>query len=172
MTALLGILAFAGLAQAAVYTDTVELNGAGAGGSGTASTATGTASIVVDTGSNTLSYTITFSGLQGTETAAHIHGFCLSNPGCSPVHTLPAGSPKVGVWNYLEAQEADILAGLTYINIHSTVFSGGEIGGQIDALTLKTQDVPATSSWALALLSALILGVFGFVIFMRRRAEA
>jgi hypothetical protein len=94
--------------------------------------ATGLGHALLDTGTNTLFYHVEFSGLLGPETAAHIHGFAPSGVGGAGVlHGLPPGSPKIGAWNYLEAQEADIMAGLTYFNIHSTVHGGGEIRGQI-----------------------------------------
>nr|MBA3468314.1 CHRD domain-containing protein [Herpetosiphonaceae bacterium] len=95
------------------------------------STATGSAAITIDTAANTLSYNITFSGLSSTELSAHIHGFAPPGTNAGVLHTLPAGSPKIGVYNYNQADEANILAGLTYINIHSTNFPGGEIRGQI-----------------------------------------
>jgi hypothetical protein len=95
------------------------------------SPATGSATMTLDTVNNALSYNITFSGLLGSETMAHIHG--PADPGVAGgiKHTLPLGSPKVGTWFYAEADEADILAGRMYINIHSSMFGGGEIRGQI-----------------------------------------
>jgi len=96
-----------------------------------ATPASGSATVTIDTDANTLSYNITYSGLIGTETAAHIHGFAAPGTPAGVLHGLPASNPKVGVWNYLEAQEADILAELTYINIHTSFKSGGEIRGQI-----------------------------------------
>ena len=96
-----------------------------------ASPGTGSATLVLDTTANTLSYNITYGGLSGTETAAHIHGFAGPNVPAGVLHPLPAANPKIGVWNYLEAQEANIIAGLTYINIHTNLFPGGEIRGQI-----------------------------------------
>ncbi|MFM8560467.1 MAG: CHRD domain-containing protein, partial [bacterium] len=63
----------------------------------------------------------------------------------------------VGVWNYLEAQEAMILQGRCYANIHTSSFGGGEIRGQIvplNALLDGGQEVPANaatgSGWATA----------------------
>ncbi len=96
----------------------------------TNSIATGNGTFVINTTNNILSFNIEFSGLAGPETAAHIHGPLLGNPDAI-LFTLPLGSPKNGSWNYPEAMEADILAGRTYVNIHSTAFPLGEIRGQI-----------------------------------------
>jgi hypothetical protein len=116
------------------------------------SSARGCARFTIDTNANTLSYYINFSGLGGGETAAHIHGF--SGPGVNSgvVHPLPLGSPKIGVWTYPQSAEDDILNGRTYVNVHSTVFPGGEIRGQIvkAVATLDGfQEVPPTActSW-------------------------
>lgn len=100
-----------------------------------ASPASGSASCVVDTDANTLSYNITFSGLVAAQTAAHFHGFAAPGVNAGVLHGLTLGSPVIGVWNYTEAQEANILAGLTYINVHTQAFPGGEIRGQV------TQDI-------------------------------
>ncbi len=64
---------------------------------------------------------------------------------------LPAGNPKVGVWNYVEGDEAGILAGLTYANVHTSFAGGGEIRGQIvpfNALIDAAQEVPTNPSLA------------------------
>lgn len=95
------------------------------------STATGNGTFTINTVNNTLSFNISFSGLTGTETGAHIHGPATATQNAPVLFSLPLGSPKVGVWNYPEAQEADILAGRMYVNVHSTVFPDGEIRGQI-----------------------------------------
>lgn len=106
----------------------------------TTSTAAGSGTFVLDTAANTLSFNIVFSGLS--EAGAHIHGPAAAGAIAGILNPLPAGSPKTGVWNYLEVQEADILAGRTYVNIHSTTFPDGEIRGQI----LPTTIVEVTSS--------------------------
>jgi CHRD domain-containing protein len=97
-----------------------------------ASPAAGTGSFTLD-GAKMLSFNISYSGLTGTETAAHIH--CCAAPGtpAGVLFPLPAGNPKVGSVGPLTAQqEADLNAGLMYVNIHTSPnFSGGEIRGQI-----------------------------------------
>jgi hypothetical protein len=40
-------------------------------------------------------------------------------------------SPMIGNTVINDTQEADLLAGLWYVNIHSSVFPGGEIRGQV-----------------------------------------
>lgn len=96
----------------------------------TNSSATGNGNFVLDAASNTLSYNITYINLIN-ETAAHIHGFAMANETAGILFDLPAGDSKVGVWNYAEDQEDEILAGLTYVNVHSPEFPDGEIRGQI-----------------------------------------
>lgn len=103
----------------------------------------------VDTDTNTLSYYIVFGGLSTAETAAHIHGLAEHGVNAGVKHPLPLGSPKVGVWNYAEADEAGILDGMIYVNVHSTMFPGGEIRGQFVPYVVPmdgTQEVPPNAS--------------------------
>jgi len=95
------------------------------------STGTGQGTFLIDKSSNQIFYYITFSGLTGTETTAHIHGFASPGTNGSILTPLPAGNPKIGVFVYPEVDEASYLDGLAYVNIHSTAFPGGELRGQI-----------------------------------------
>ncbi len=125
----------------------------------TGSPGSGFGHFLIDTDTNTLFYHISFGGLAGTESAAHIHGFAAPGANAGVVHALPTGSPKIGAWNYAEGQEASILGGLCYVNIHSTVNPGGEIRGQIVpepatdmvALINGAQEVPPTGSTGLGI---------------------
>ncbi len=113
------------------------------------SPAFGGGQFLIDTDANTVSYRIAFVGLAGAETAAHIHGPADPGMNAGVLDALPVGNPKVGVWNYLEAQEGDILAGKTYVNIHSSVSPSGEIRGQITRMNASldgAQEVPANGS--------------------------
>jgi outer membrane protein assembly factor BamB len=112
----------------------------------TGSAGTGTGTIDVNTVTNQLSYNITFSGLGSAETMAHIHGFAPPGMNAGIIHTLPLGTTKVGVFNYSQAQEADILNGLSYVNIHSVNFPNGEIRGQIAGPTSSCPPVSPTPS--------------------------
>ncbi|MBC8105846.1 MAG: CHRD domain-containing protein [Anaerolineae bacterium] len=94
--------------------------------------ATGTGTMAIDTDANTMTINVVYSGLIGAQTDQHIHGFSGPEVNSSVIFPLPAGgSPINAVWNFTEAQQANILAGLTYVNIHTTFAGGGEIRGQI-----------------------------------------
>src|SRR6185369_12825703 len=84
-----------------------------------ATTGSGGGYFVIDTDANTVNFWISFAGLSSPENAAHIHGFAGPGTPAGVVFGLPAGNPKVGTWNYVEGQEASILAGLCYVNIHT-----------------------------------------------------
>ncbi len=96
------------------------------------SPATGTGSFTLNA-AKMLSFTISYSGLLGSESAAHIH--CCAPPGtpAGVLFGLPSTNPKTGSVGPLSAsQEASLNAGLMYVNIHTLPnYSGGEIRGQI-----------------------------------------
>ena len=131
----------------------------------TGTAASGTAEIVIDTDANTLSFNISYSGLSAAETAAHIHGFAARGTNAGVLFGLPASNPKIGTWTYTDAQEANILAGLTYINVHTTAFPGGEMRGQIDG----PATAPGTSPVSIVVLATALLGGGGLFMVMRRR---
>lgn len=125
------VIATVGAASAAIINFTATLQGTQEVPPN-ASPATGSGNLTMDTVANTLSYTITFSGLLAPQTAGHIHGFAAPGVATGVLHGFAMlGSPVVGVWNFTEAQEASIISGLTYANIHSQMFPAGEIRGQI-----------------------------------------
>lgn len=103
---------------------------------------------IIDTDANTVTYWISFGNLTSNETLAHIHQGAPGVPG-GVKFDLGTGNPKVGQWNYLEGDEAAILAGNMYANIHTVNNGGGELRGQIvpmNALLDSRQEVPVNAS--------------------------
>jgi len=99
-----------------------------------ATPATGAAFFMVDTAANRMDMRIEFSNLTGPQSLAHIHGFVSPGVNGGVQFNLGVGSPKNATWFYNQADEASILAGLTYVNIHTNPgFPSGEIRGQITA---------------------------------------
>lgn len=116
-----------------------------------ASVATGCGTFIIDPVHNTITYRIVVTGLSGSETAAHIHGPASAGTAGPIMFALPSGSVKSGVINYDQSQEADIIAGKIYVNVHSTAFPGGEVRGQIVTHVASldaAQEVPPNASTA------------------------
>jgi len=126
----------------------ITLNGASeAPAVATSATASGSLNFV----GNQLFYSISFSGLAGPATAAHIHGPAVpgvSGPVLIPLNTPPASTSGSfsGVVSLVPTNLATLLIGQTYINIHSTVNPGGEIRGQIWPIQLAASMNGASES--------------------------
>jgi hypothetical protein len=97
---------------------------------GNTSPATGTATFILNEAETEVAYVIEYSGLLSTETVAHIHN---APPGViGPVfHDLVFGSPKVGVWPVGPFEVAELRAGRVNILIHTELYPGAEIRGNL-----------------------------------------
>ena len=104
---------------------------AGLGTCGAGGTGTGTASITLDTATNLLSWNVSWSGLSGADFLAHFHGPALPSQNAGVQVGIGIPSPRIGNAVLGAGQVNDLLAGLWYLNIHSTTFNGGEIRGQV-----------------------------------------
>lgn len=95
-----------------------------------ASTATGAATLTFNT--TTKIFTISVTHTTATPTNGHIHKGAIGVSG-SPVFPFDSfTSPITYTSVALDAsQEADLNAGLYYVNIHTAAFPGGEIRGQL-----------------------------------------
>lgn len=120
----------------------VSLNSAQEVGTGSTSSATGIGLLTLNL-DGSVSYNISYSGLTGTFSAAHIHGSATAFPGFNAgVLSGLANSPNgtsAGLLSGTTAiltteQQGWMQAGSTYVNIHTSAFPGGEIRGQIVAV--------------------------------------
>ena len=129
--------------------------------SGTNSPGTGFASGSVDVSTFFFTLDYTFSDLLAPQTAAHIHrGAAGTNgPVVIGAPTFPLGSPVHFTTTINASILNDLLAENLYLNIHTQLFRGGEIRGQLVA-------VPEPSTYALAGAAALCL-----VIIQRKRRK-
>jgi hypothetical protein len=95
-----------------------------------ASPATGTSTLTINSATNEVCVHLEFSGLIAPQTAAHVHAPAPPGVNAGIIMPLSFGSPS-DTCAILTAQNiADIRAGLSYVNVHSTTFPGGEIRGQ------------------------------------------
>jgi hypothetical protein len=108
---------------------------------------TGTMTGTYDDVTNFLTWTGSFSGLTGTTSDAHFHGPAAVGVGPAAVQVpmTAAGGGDVfplgvtsgsfsGSATLTATQETMLLAGLMYVNIHSSFRPGGEIRGQVAAV--------------------------------------
>jgi len=175
----------ASLAQASTITFQTSLNGP-AENPPNSSLGTGFATLLYDNVTHLLSINVSFQGLSGTTTASHIH-CCVASPGTAGVATttptftgFPLGvtagtysavldltlassynpafiTSSGGIAQAEQLLMSQMVAGNTYLNIHTTVVPGGEIRG-----FLATVPEPAT-------LTLFGVGLAGLAITHRRR---
>lgn len=90
----------------------------------------GTAMATLD--GDKLTYEVTYSGLSGPATAAHIHGPAEAgaNAGVLIPFANPA-SPIKGTATLTAQQLTDLKAGKEYVNVHTQQNPAGEIRGQL-----------------------------------------
>lgn len=122
-----------------------------------ATPATGSATVVLDAAQTQLSITVQFQNLLGTYSASHIHGPAPAgtNAGVKWGFTgLPAGwvfgagNQSGTITNFLvpgitPTDVTNLNAGSFYVNIHSTLFPGGELRAQLGSLPVPT----SKSTW-------------------------
>jgi hypothetical protein len=116
------------------------LNGAQEVPPNTITSGVGEAYLIIDTLNGQLAGSLTFSGLTAPVTAAAIHGPAPAGMNAPVVALLPNFPLGVTAGTYASfnlvppltpAQVSAMLAGLYYLNLHTTLFPAGEIRGQL-----------------------------------------
>ncbi len=133
---------------------------------------TGTATVTLDDVLNTVSVTGSYSGMTSAVNASHIHGpgaigviapaiVTLANTG------LTAGTISVTNAPMTPANVAAMIAGNTYINVHTVTNSPGELRGQV---VQGPPVVPTISEWGMIVLGLVVL-TGGTLVIHRRMAQ-
>ncbi|KAA3602039.1 MAG: CHRD domain-containing protein [Calditrichaeota bacterium] len=138
MTSLLaatGIVAMSGFAFGAVTTFTNLVISSADNGTGSA--ATGVFNGSYDDATGLLTWSATWNNLEGTITTSHFHGPAVQGAnggvlvGTSPPIPTGAGTTSGSAGpeadDFSGANEAHLLGGLVYLNIHTSAHGGGEI---------------------------------------------
>lgn len=107
------------------------LNGASEKPTSNTSAAAGTFAGIIDPATRVLSYTVTYSGLAPT--AGHLHRITAANgTGGVEIPFASLVSPIIGTTTLTTNGRVDSLFnGFYYANLHTTVFPGGEIRGDV-----------------------------------------
>jgi hypothetical protein len=96
-------------------------------------TATGSAEARYNPATSMLSWRVTYSGLSGAVTGAHIHG--PAGPGQNAGVVVPftnvATSPITGEARITPEQLGQLSSGQWYVNLHTAANPNGEIRGQL-----------------------------------------
>ena len=176
------ILAVASVARAA-ETFTAQLSGANSVPPVT-SDGTGMATVTISDDGQSLTWDVTYSGLSGPPSAAHIHigAADATGPVMIPFEPVtPTGTS--GTFNAADYQSGDglpadwagalaaIRAGNTYVNVHTAANPPGEIRGQLRGTgttpPTDTALAPARTDGSVPVL-LVALTALGFVIALRR----
>ncbi|HYZ20647.1 MAG TPA: CHRD domain-containing protein [Rhodopila sp.] len=100
----------------------------------TDSKGTGTFDATFDTKTKQLNYTLTFDGLSGPATAAHLHGPAARTETAgvvAPLGDKNPTSPVTGTLTLTDEQAKMLRGGKLYANVHTQANPAGEIRGQV-----------------------------------------
>ncbi|MGE0746381.1 MAG: CHRD domain-containing protein [Rhodospirillales bacterium] len=119
------------------WTETVELTANLSGGGEippVETKAAGAASVVFDTTTRQMRWVVQYDGLSAPMSAIHFHGPASpaqNAPIMVPVAKAGEASPHRGAAALTPEQAEALLAGRTYVNVHTTAHPPGELRGQV-----------------------------------------
>ncbi|MBS1029943.1 CHRD domain-containing protein [Gluconobacter cerinus] len=113
--------------------ETIHLFGPFKGEHGATSPIKGSASAMLDTTKNTLSYRFEDNGLTGPVNAIHLHGPAAEGEDAGVIAPIPGPyqTRMTGTLTLTADQVKDVLAGKSYINLHTEKFPSGEARAQL-----------------------------------------
>jgi hypothetical protein len=134
-TCLLGLALWSGTSFAAQESFQVQLSG-DQQVPAVQTNGSGTANLTYDTSTHMLQWSISYSGLSGPVTMAHLHGPAAAGKNAKPELWLtkkgsPADNPITGEAKLTAVQARALRQGELYINLHTSAHPGGEIRGQV-----------------------------------------
>ena len=97
-----------------------------------ATPATGSGTATYNGATRQLTFNLTYSGLTGTESMAHVHGPAARGANAGVLHNLSGANPKTDTVVLTAQQQTQLLAGELYVNIHTSTYGNGELRAQID----------------------------------------
>jgi hypothetical protein len=105
-----------------------------------AGTGSGTADVVYDHRTQTIRWSVTFQGLSGSVTAAHLHG--PAGPGQNAGVVVPFdgnlnSQPLKGESRITPEQFGQLASGQWYVNLHTARHPQGEVRGQLRPLASR-----------------------------------
>jgi hypothetical protein len=144
--------AFVSAASAATVNYTARLSG-GREVPKTDSKGTGKLDATFDTQTKAFNYTLTFDGLTGPATAAHIHGPATRKESAgvvAPLGDKSPTSPISGTVTLTDDQAKALASSKLYVNVHTAANPSGEIRGQITSMHAAAKKAKAKAPAAAA----------------------
>ncbi|WP_428486608.1 CHRD domain-containing protein [Rhodopila sp.] len=140
-------VAFVSAASAATVNYTARLSGVREVPK-TDSKGSGHLNATFDTTTKVLTYTLTFQGLTGPATAAHLHGPAPrgQNAGVLIAIGKDVTSPTSGKATLTDDQVTDLTTGKMYVNVHTAANPNGEIRGQVVHASKRRKAAAATKA--------------------------